>query len=128
MITTSDVIGMGAGNDLAYTYDSGSNTISVTNTYSLEDFISSSYVSYGVDKPTLKPDKIIFNPPATIVFWNDGTKTVVKTNGDYFTAEGGLFAALARKMWGRAQTKKFMKQAKHVITTDNVDRWMHYGK
>lgn len=23
-------------------------------------------------------DKVIFNPPATIVFWKDGTKTVVK--------------------------------------------------
>ena len=25
-----------------------------------------------------KPTKVIFNPPATIVFWNDGDKTVVK--------------------------------------------------
>lgn len=28
--------------------------------------------------PKLKVDKVIYNPPATIVFWNDGTKTVVK--------------------------------------------------
>ena len=30
--------------------------------------------------PTIK--KVIFNPPATIVLWGDGTKTVVKCQGD----------------------------------------------
>ncbi len=31
------------------------------------------------DKPSkLKIERVIFNAPATIVFWNDGTKTVVK--------------------------------------------------
>lgn len=27
-------------------------------------------------------EKVIFNPPATIVLWGDGTKTVVKCQGD----------------------------------------------
>lgn len=44
---------------------------------------------------------IIFNPPATIVFWTDGTKTVVKTqNGEEFDPEKGLAMAYFKKMHG----------------------------
>lgn len=28
--------------------------------------------------PKLEPKQVIFNYPATVVYWNDGTKTVVK--------------------------------------------------
>ena len=31
---------------------------------------------------SLNVSKIIFNPPATIVFWEDGTKTVVKCSAE----------------------------------------------
>lgn len=31
-----------------------------------------------VDKPKLTIDHVIFHAPATIVYWSDGTKTVVK--------------------------------------------------
>lgn len=31
-----------------------------------------------VDEPKLSIDKVIFHAPATIVYWSDGTKTVVK--------------------------------------------------
>ena len=35
--------------------------------------------------------KVIFNPPATIVIWNDGSKTVVKCGpNDYYDPEKGL--------------------------------------
>lgn len=44
---------------------------------------------------------VIFNPPATIVFWTDGTKTVVKTqNGEEFDPEKGLAMAYFKKMHG----------------------------
>lgn len=44
---------------------------------------------------------VIFNPPATIVFWDDGTKTVVKAqNGEYFDPEKGLSMAIAKKYFG----------------------------
>jgi hypothetical protein len=47
--------------------------------------------------------KIIFNPPATIVFWGDGTKTVVKTmNGESFDMYHGFTAALAKKVYGNS--------------------------
>ena len=47
--------------------------------------------------------KVIFNPPATIVFWGDGTKTVVKTmSGESFDMYHGFTAALAKKVYGNS--------------------------
>lgn len=41
---------------------------------------------------------VIFNYPATIVFWSDGTKTVVKCgDGDVFDPEKGLAMAIAKR-------------------------------
>ena len=38
--------------------------------------------------------KVIFNDPATIVFWEDGTKTVVKCKeDDLFSYDMGIYAA-----------------------------------
>lgn len=46
-------------------------------------------------------DRVIFNNPATIVFWKDGTKTVVKANGgDVFNPEVGLMACFTKKALG----------------------------
>ena len=48
-----------------------------------------------------KVKKVIFNPPATIVYWGDGTKTVVKAqNGDGFDREKGFAMACAKKFFG----------------------------
>ena len=45
--------------------------------------------------------KVVFNDPATIVFWRDGTKTVVKCNpGDIFDPEKGLAMACTKKLFG----------------------------
>lgn len=45
--------------------------------------------------------KVIFNEPATIVFWADGTKTVVKcSKDDEFDPEKGLAMAIAKKFFG----------------------------
>lgn len=44
---------------------------------------------------------VIFNPPATIVFWIDGTKTVVKCqNDEEFDPEKGITMAFFKKMHG----------------------------
>ena len=45
--------------------------------------------------------KVIFNYPATVVLWSDGTKTVVKA-GDYdiYDPEKGLAMAIAKKALG----------------------------
>lgn len=44
--------------------------------------------------------KVIFNDPATIVFWGDGTKTVVKAQNESFDKEKGLAMAIAKKAMG----------------------------
>ena len=44
---------------------------------------------------------VIFNAPATIVFWADGTKTVVKAqDDDMFDPEKGLAMAISKKALG----------------------------
>ena len=48
-----------------------------------------------------KIEKVIYNGPATIVKWADGTKTVVKCcEGDVFDPEKGLAMAISKKALG----------------------------
>lgn len=62
--------------------------------------------------------KVIFNDPATIVYWKDGTKTVVKCqHGDDFDSEKGFAMAFLKKCWGNKgnfndKLRKIMKEAK----------------
>jgi hypothetical protein len=58
---------------------------------------------------------VIFNNPATIVFWSDGTKTVVKAENEPFDREKGLAMAIAKKFLGNKGNyfetfKKFIKE------------------
>ena len=47
------------------------------------------------------PIKVIFHDPATIVFWDDGTKTVVKCQeGDTYNKELGFALCFAKKAMG----------------------------
>ena len=59
---------------------------------------------------SLNVSKIIFNPPATIVFWEDGTKTVVKCSAeDEFSEYYGFLAALGKKVYeNNSQIKKLI--------------------
>ena len=41
-----------------------------------------------------------FNPPATIVFWADNTKTVVKCQGEDYDPEKGLAMCICKKVLG----------------------------
>lgn len=54
--------------------------------------------------PPLMPipvKKVIFHEPATVVYWADGTKTVVKCkDGERFDQYYGFCAALAKKVYG----------------------------
>lgn len=44
---------------------------------------------------------VIFSDPATVVFWSDGTKTVVKTHGgEKYDKEKGLAMAIIKKITG----------------------------
>ena len=52
-------------------------------------------------------DKIIFNPPLTTVFWEDGTATTVRCmEGDTFDKYAGFSAACMKKMFGSTGSAK----------------------
>lgn len=44
--------------------------------------------------------KVVFNDPATIIFWTDDTKTVVKAENEPFDPEKGMAMAIAKKVLG----------------------------
>lgn len=48
-----------------------------------------------------QPKKVIFNDPATIVIWKDGSKTVVKlSKGDTYDKEKGFAFCMLKKIYG----------------------------
>lgn len=74
------------------------------------DFFTTSYIATtNKDMPT-KPKRhkmeeyikdVIYNPPATIIFWVDGTKTVVKCDvEDTYSMETGFLMCVAKKFFG----------------------------
>ena len=58
--------------------------------------------TYGVNRFSgIVPKKIIFNGPATIVMWTDGTKTVVKqSEHDLYDYEKGFAMCVVKKVFG----------------------------
>ena len=70
--------------------------------------------------------KVIFNDPATIVLWRDGTKTVVKCQGgDVFDPEKGLAMAIAKKAFGNKgnyykEFKKWLPEEKEEVSDELV--------
>lgn len=66
----------------------------------------------------IEPEKVIFNKPATIVYWSDKTRTVVKCQkGDKFDAEKGLAMAVLKKLGGNdgSYNRFFDYWMKHAI-------------
>ena len=60
----------------------------------------------------MTPQKVIYNDPATIVFWKDGTKTVVKCmEGDTYNPEAGLAMCVCKKLYGSKYHKFFRHYA-----------------
>ena len=51
-------------------------------------------------KPRPDIKDVIFSPPATIVFWTDNTKTVVKADDEPYDPEKGIAMAISKKMLG----------------------------
>ena len=62
----------------------------------------------------LTPKKVHFNPPVTVVIWEDGTKTIVRVSKDHddeYDAEQGLAMAYMKKIFGsRSAFQKTVKK------------------
>ena len=64
--------------------------------------------AYGLFSPAMKEKtlsmtikKVIFNPPATIIIWDDKTKTVVKAQEDEpYDPEKGMAMCIAKHIYG----------------------------
>ena len=67
------------------------NTLDEAHNYFMHDTVNSSRMNIK---------KVIFNNPATIVFWSDGSKTVVKSYLDDYDPEKGLAMAISKKALG----------------------------
>lgn len=66
--------------------------------------------AHWIPKTELGIKKVLYSGPATIVFWNDGTKTVVKcAEGDDYTPEVGLAMAISKKVLGDRYSNVFRK-------------------
>lgn len=73
----------------------------------LEEEEQNNYLAYA---------RIIFNDPATIVIWADGTRTVVKAcKEDKFNKEVGLKTALLQRVFG----KEIDKEINKIVDEDN---------
>lgn len=79
-----------------------------------------------------KIKNVIWNCPATIVFWTDGTKTVVKAHGnDSFDPEKGLVMAIAKKAMGNKgnyynEIKKWLDECPYddkLYTLDDLEKF-----
>lgn len=67
------------------------------------------YEKYVKNRPVLK--SVTYNPPATIAFWEDGTKTVSKcSKKDVFSKECGLALCYMYKLFGKKETKEILKE------------------
>ena len=55
-------------------------------------------------------ERVIFNGPATIVFWSDNTKTVVKCmESEEFDEEKGIAMAFMKKLYGKGYMNKIRR-------------------
>ena len=65
----------------------------------LSGFEALANITFKLANPDIK--KVIFNDPATIVYWSDNSRTVVKCqDGDTYSKEQGLAMCIAKKYLG----------------------------
>lgn len=73
--------------------------------------------------------RIVFNPPATIVFWKDGTKTVVKCQKDQeFNPYFGFCAAVAKRIYGNnSRINRMVTEGEHVKPKEKKEKKSNDG-
>ena len=65
-------------------------------------------------------EKIMYKPPATIVFWNDNTKTVaVCEKGDVYNKELGFALCVLKKKYGNKKVHDMLDKYVHSVSKDD---------
>ena len=109
--------------DKKYNIDSMTSRITSRNEY--QEINACTHLSPYNEFNPYEPEKVIFNDPATIVFWKDGTKTVVKAVYEPFDKEKGLAMAIAKKALGN-EGKYFNMFKKFINESDTVSPSIDY--
>lgn len=66
--------------------------------------------------------KVIYNGPATIILWDDGTKTVVKCKeGDSYSPEAGFALAVLKRLTGNDFHRSLREATKEVVKDNHAD-------
>ena len=66
-------------------------------------------------------DKVIYNPPATIILWNDGTKTMSKCDKeDTYDKATGFVLCVLKKKYGNKTVKKMFDRYVYNIPQENT--------
>lgn len=96
--------------------------INVTDEFA-KRYLNSIYGKKLILMPRIK--KVIFNDPATIVFWRDNTKTVVKAQDEPFDPEKGLAMAISKRALGNKfvyynEIKKWLPKEKNETIIGKV--------
>ena len=78
-------------------------------------------------------DRVIFNDPATIIYWKDGSKTVVKrSDDDVWDPEKGFCMAVIKKLYGHTSfIKRFMEPDEEmpILTVEEAcENLKNFGK
>ena len=78
-------------------------------------------------------DRVIFNDPATIILWKDGSKTVVKrSDDDIWDPEKGFCMAVIKKLYGHTSfIKRFMEPDEEmpILTVEEAcENLKNFGK
>ena len=94
--------------------------------------ILSASMKVKVDIPGMI-DRVIFNDPATIIYWKDGSKTVVKrSDDDIWDSEKGLCMAIIKKLYGNTSfIKRFMEPEEDIkiLTVEEAcENLKNFGK
>ena len=69
--------------------------------------VSSCTIANTANAVKLDIKRVIHNAPATVILWNDGTKTVVKAHHEPFDPEKGFAMAVCKKLLGDSYKKTF---------------------
>lgn len=66
--------------------------------------------------------KVIFSGPATIVFWEDGDKTIVKCmDGDPLNYEMGIAMCTLKKLFSEEGYRNYKKYVKELLPEEKED-------
>ena len=89
-------------------------------------------IEFRIDIPGMI-DRVIFNDPATIILWKDGSKTVVKrSDDDIWDPEKGFCMAVIKKLYGHTSfIKRFMEPDEEmpILTVEEAcENLKNFGK